>query len=55
MSETLINNILSMQKIKGGKMELTFALFISIIGSIVKIFTALSGSVIITKKKAADR
>ena len=57
MGETL-NNVLSMQKIEEGKMELTFAPF-SISGSIVKIFTALSGSVItknllIEKNIAAD-
>eukprot|EP01036_Dinobryon_divergens_P026229 gene26229-biopygen21878 len=43
MSETL-NNILSMQKIEEGKMELTFAPF-SISRSITKIFSALSGAV----------
>eukprot|EP01035_Chromulina_nebulosa_P029512 gene29512-biopygen18854 len=52
MGETL-NNVLSMQKIEEGKMELTFAPF-SISGSIVKIFTALSGSVI-TKKLLIEK
>eukprot|EP01035_Chromulina_nebulosa_P069494 gene69494-biopygen35810 len=57
MSETL-NNILSMQKIEDGKMELTFVPF-SIGRSITKIFSALSGSIItknllIEKNIAAD-
>ena len=42
MSETL-NNILSMQKIEEGKMELTFVSF-SISNSITKIFSAFSGA-----------
>jgi signal transduction histidine kinase len=57
MSETL-NNILSMQKIEEGKMELTFAPF-SISRSITKIFAALSGAVMaknlnVEKSIAAD-
>eukprot|EP01035_Chromulina_nebulosa_P069509 gene69509-biopygen37134 len=44
MSETL-NNILSMQKIEDGKMELTFSPF-SIGKSIHKVFSALSGAVV---------
>ena len=44
MSETL-NNILSMQKIEEGKMELTFVPF-SISSSITKIFSAMSGAAI---------
>jgi signal transduction histidine kinase len=52
MGETL-NNVLSMQKIEEGKMELSFAPF-SISGSITKIFSALSGSVI-TKNLVVER
>eukprot|EP01035_Chromulina_nebulosa_P069649 gene69649-biopygen48317 len=44
MTETL-NNILSMQKIEEGKMELTFAPF-SIENSVKKIFSAQSGSMV---------
>ena len=57
MAETL-NNVLSMQKIEEGKMELFFAPF-NIGGCITKIFSALSGSVItgnlvVEKNIAAD-
>ena len=44
MTETL-NNILSMQKIEEGKMELTFSPF-SIEKSINKVFSAMAGSVV---------